>query len=85
MTRVFLDHDQISDDTATVIGSDAHHLLNVLRMSVGDTFIVVDEQGAERAAQIIEADQDILVAELGAPRRAPVEPSVGLTLYHGLP
>ncbi|MFO8079707.1 MAG: RsmE family RNA methyltransferase [Armatimonadota bacterium] len=85
MTRVFLDRDQISDDTATVTGSDAHHLLNVLRMGPGDTFIVVDEQGAERMAQIVEADQERLVAELGAPRQAPVEPSVGLTLYHGLP
>lgn len=85
MTRVFLDDDRISGDTATVTGSDAHHLLNVLRMDVGDTFTVVDERGAARQATITRISDDRLEVGLGAPERAPVEPALTLTLYHGLP
>ena len=85
MTRVFLDDAQISDDTAVVTGSDAHHLLHVLRMGVGDTFTVVDDRGVERVATITEAAEDRLRAALGQPRRSPVEPRLHLTLYHGLP
>jgi len=85
MTRVFLDDAQISGDTARVTGSDAHHLLNVLRMTVGDTFTVVDGRGVERDATITQAGDDALVAGLGEPRRTPVEPNLKLTLYHGLP
>ncbi len=85
MTRVFLDESQISDDTATITGSDAHHLLDVLRMTTGDSFTVVDERGAEREATISEAAESRLVAELGEPTRVPVEPDVDLTIYHGLP
>lgn len=85
MTRVFLDDTHISGDTTTVIGSDAHHLLTVLRMGVGDTFTVVDERGVERVATITQTGEDRLRADLGEPRRSPVEPRLQLTLYHGLP
>ncbi|MGI5817009.1 MAG: RsmE family RNA methyltransferase [Armatimonadota bacterium] len=85
MTRVFLDHTRISGDIATVNGSDAHHLLHVLRMGPGDSFTVVDERGVQREATITEAGGERLRASLGEPRRVPVEPVVELVLYHGLP
>ncbi len=85
MTRVFLEDDQISDDTAVIRGSDAHHLLVVLRMEVGDEFIAVDERGAEREAVIITANSDTLTAHLGPPRRSDTEPPVRIEVYHGLP
>ncbi len=85
MTRIFLDEPSIAGDTATVTDSDAHHLLNVLRMTIGDRFTVVDERGVEREATIAEAGEGRIVATLGEPRRTPVEPRVALTIYHGLP
>ncbi len=85
MTRVFLDDTQIRADGATVTGSDAHHLLNVLRMAVGDGFTVVDERGAEREATVVEIGEGRLRANLGAPKPAQIEPAIALTLYHGLP
>jgi len=85
VTRVFLDDAQIRADSATVTGSDAHHLLNVLRMGLGDTFTVVDERGCERQATIAEVAEGRLRADLGEPERARIEPAVTLTLYHGLP
>ena len=85
MTRVFLDDDAISGDSATLRGPDAHHLLNVLRMTPGDTFVVVDERGAERDAVISSIEGDALSAALSPPRRSESEPDVSITLYHGLP
>ncbi|MFW5867886.1 MAG: RsmE family RNA methyltransferase [Armatimonadota bacterium] len=85
MTRVFLDDAAISENTATVTGADAHHLLNVLRMTVGDSFIVVDERGVEREATIVATGEERLDADLGEARRTPAEPALHLTLYHGLP
>jgi len=85
VTRVFLDDAQIHGDSAIVTGSNAHHLLNVLRMGVGDCFTVVDERGAERDATIVEVGDDRLRADLGPARSAQIEPTVALTLYHGLP
>ena len=85
MTRVFLDDAGIRGDTATVSGPDAHHLLHVLRMSVGDTFLVVDDRARERPATIVSITEGQLLAELGPAAEARVEPAVALTLYHGLP
>ncbi len=85
MTRVFLDDAQIRGDTASVAGPDAHHLLHVLRMSVGDTFLVVDDRARERPATIVSITEGRLLAELGPAAEARVEPAVALTLYHGLP
>jgi len=85
MTRVFLADDAIRDDLATVRGPDAHHLQTVLRLGPGDGFLVVDALGRERAATITAAEPGRVLAMLGEPRRRPVEPMVGLTVYHGLP
>jgi 16S rRNA (uracil1498-N3)-methyltransferase len=85
MTRVFLDDTAIRGDRATVCGADAHHLQTVLRLAPGDRFIVVDEMGREREATIIATEPGRVLAALGEPRWRPVEPTVGLTIYHGLP
>lgn len=85
MTRVFLDADAIRGDEATVRGSDAHHLQTVLRLGPGDRFLVVDELGREREATITAVAPGEVRAALGEPRARSLEPSVGLTVYHGLP
>ncbi len=85
MTRVFLDDRSIRGDVATVRGSDCHHLLGVLRLNVGDSFVVVDSSGAERVANITEAADRLIVASLGPPADRESEPPVRITLYQGLP
>jgi 16S rRNA (uracil1498-N3)-methyltransferase len=85
VTRVFLDDSQIRGDRATITGPDAHHLLHVLRLTVGDRFVAVDRQARERSAEVLEVGERGLVARLGPPRPVEAEPPVALTLYHGLP
>ena len=85
MTRIFLDDDRLRDDTVVIDGPDAHHMMRVLRMGVGDGFTVVGPGGLEYPAEIIELESDRLRARLGAPVVAAREPQVALTLYHGMP
>lgn len=85
MTRVFLDDSQIRGDRATIMGPDAHHLLHVLRLRIGDSFITVDDQARERSAEVVEVGERRLVVRLGRPSSIEAEPPVALTLYHGLP
>ncbi len=85
MTRVFLVNDAIRGDRAIIHGRDAHHLHTVLRMGEGDRFTVVDEHGAERDAVITSVAPGAIEVCLGPPRRAEVEPTMNLWLFHGLP
>ncbi len=85
MTRVFVDDDHIRDDTVTLDGADRHHLVGVLRMSPGDELTVVDSQGAERSATIVEVTEERVVASLGPVVEREAESGLRLTLYHGLP
>ena len=85
MTRVFLDDRSIRDDIAMVRGGDCHHLLAVLRLGVGDSFVVVDSSGAERVASITGIRGAVVMASLGPPTQRETEPPVEITLYQGLP
>lgn len=85
MTRVFLPDTQIAGDSAIIRGTDAHHLLTVLRLRAGNAFTVVDERGTEREAVIVDAGEKALTVALGVPRQAATEPALSLEIYHGLP
>ena len=85
MTRVFLDDRSIRGDVAIVRGSDCHHLLDVLRLGVGDSFVVVDSLGAERVAVITGTKGAVIVASMGPPTHCETEPPVSITLFQGLP
>lgn len=85
MTRVFLDDRSIRGDVAMVRGGDCHHLLSVLRLGVGDSFVVVDSSGAERVASITGIRGAVIMASLGPPTQRETEPPVGIVLYQGLP
>lgn len=85
MTRVFLDRAQLRGEVATITGADAHHLLHVLRLQVGDSFVAVAEDGREYTAQIVKTERGGLQARLGTPRQRDTEAHMRLTIYHGLP
>lgn len=85
MTRVFLEEGQLRGDSALVLGPDAHHLLHVLRLGVGDRFTIVGEDGREHEATISEVATDRVLASVGAALARDTEPHLHLTIYHGLP
>ena len=46
---------QISNNIATITGSEHHHLRNVLRTKPGETVRIIDGEGNVYTAQILEA------------------------------
>ena len=50
-TRFFVD-EPVTADHATLVGSEAHHLLHVLRAQVGDEVVLIDGTGTEFVARI---------------------------------
>ncbi|MXV76624.1 16S rRNA (uracil(1498)-N(3))-methyltransferase, partial [Candidatus Poribacteria bacterium] len=77
---------QILTDTATITGSEQHHLRNVLRLTRGATIRIIDGQGNVYIAEVLDTDTNrgssearILSHEFH-PRVAP-----SLTLFQGLP
>jgi len=85
MTRVFVDERHLQGDSAALDAADAHHLVNVLRMGMGDELTVVGPDGREHPAEIVEVAGERVLLRLGEARPARIEPDLELTLYHGLP
>jgi 16S rRNA (uracil1498-N3)-methyltransferase len=80
MQRVYLSPENISPPHVSLPEDVAHYLRHVLRLSVGNEFIVFEGSGAEYRVAL-EADGARIVAEL------PPRPQgrLALTLYQGLP
>ena len=77
---------QIHTDTATITGSEQHHLRNVLRLTSGATIRIIDGQGNVYTAEVLDtgtnrepSEAQILTREF----HPKVSPS--LTLFQGLP
>lgn len=64
---------------------EVHHMLNVMRMKVGETFEIFDEKEQEYIAKIIGIDNNRvnykLLKEVDCRRELPVE----VTIYQGIP
>jgi 16S rRNA (uracil1498-N3)-methyltransferase len=52
MAHRFFVESRIASDHASLIGAEAHHLLHVLRMGVGDEVILFDGSGSQFSARI---------------------------------
>ena len=77
---------QILTDTATITGSEQHHLRNVLRLTPGATIRIIDGQGNVYIAEVLdtgthrESSQVRILSHEFHARAAP-----SLTLFQGLP
>ena len=76
---------EISNGTATLRGTDAHHLARVMRAKQGDTVILCDGNAVEYTATITGFGDDCVEfsVEPGYPSSA--EPNVEVTLLAGYP
>lgn len=85
MSRFFITARQLhGDGTFTIEGSDAHHLLNVLRARPGDPVTAAGPDGTEyrgSIAGIIEGTVTVEIEKAGRPSR---EPAVAITLVQSL-
>ena len=86
MPRFFVRQNQITNDTVTLMGDDAHHIARSLRMAVGDEISVCDMQGNEYACRIENfcEDQEV-TARVLAVKMSENEPCCYIRLFQALP
>lgn len=73
-------------DTIAVEGTTAHHILHVLRMSVGDNVIFCDGAGTDYSATIesVNPKKAHVTFNLSSPKKCLTEPPVRIVLYQAL-
>jgi 16S rRNA (uracil1498-N3)-methyltransferase len=82
--RFFVRDAHHAGEVVAIHGSDAHKIVNVLRLRNGDLIEVVDSRGAVFAATLESKDGE-LHARLTQARDAPPEPSVVIDVAQGIP
>ena len=86
MHTFYVSPSQISNNIATIMGSEHHHLRNVLRTKSGETVRMIDGEGNVYTAQILATDDTPISSAariLSHEFHAVVSPK--LTLFQGLP
>jgi 16S rRNA (uracil1498-N3)-methyltransferase len=84
MRHLFVTPQQLSNETITIEGPDAHHLLNVLRVRAGEALILLDNEGVAFHAVIAEAGKRSLTFRRGKPAEMPEEPLLHITVAQAL-
>ena len=85
MPKFFVEKDDILNESVTVSGGDAVHILKVLRLSEGDKVTLCDGQGTDYDAEILKTSKDSVTFALKEGYPCEAEPRVQVTLFQGLP
>ena len=83
--RIYIGSDRIENGRAFVDGSDANHILRVLRKQIGDTVHVCDMKSNSYDAVIETVTKDGLVLLLGEPTKSNNEPNYKISVYQCFP
>ncbi len=83
--RIYIGSDRIENGRAFIDGSDANHILRVLRKSKGDGLKICDMHGNSYNAIIDEITQDGLYAVLGEPEHQDNEMPFKVSVYQCFP
>ena len=81
--RFFVSTTCITQDQAILRGSEFHHLRRVLRLPIGASVVLKDDQGREHLGEIVHLSSTEATIALTATNEAP-EPQFSLTLAQGL-
>jgi len=86
MYQFFVEPDQISGKTITILGGDVHHIKNVLRMKAGDEISVSNGiDGKEYRCGITALADEAITCELWFIKEDGVELPSWVYLFQGLP
>lgn len=83
--RIYVPSDNINNGRAFINGSDANHILRVLRKEKGDTLHICDMHGSSFDAVIDEITTDGLYAVLGEPTAQNNEMPFKVSVYQCFP
>ena len=84
MYNFFVDEGARAGDSFRISGKDHNHICNVLRMQIGDTFLV-SCQGVSNLCRLEHIEDDTVVAEILEEDYRNTELSVRFYLFQGLP
>lgn len=84
MHNFFVNENQKQGDCYFINGTDFNHIKNVLRMSVGDTFLV-SEQGVSNLCKIECFEEDCVVAKIMEENYNDTSLPIKIFLFQGLP
>ena len=85
MARFFVTKDDITDNVITISGKDAFHIARSLRMAVGDTLTVCDEDGTEYYSSLTRIRDEECTCEIISKSDGKTESPVHVTLYMAYP
>ena len=83
--RIYIGSDNIENGKAFIGGSDANHVLRVLRKNIGDSLHICDMHGNSYNAVISEITRDGLFAVLGEPEHNDTEMPFSVAVYQCFP
>ncbi len=76
--------DTLTETTLTIRSEEFRHMVQVLRMKVGDEFFAFNGNGYTYTARITSIDKKELTAEVTSKKLNPADPTKTLTVFHGL-
>lgn len=85
MARFFINKDAIEDNLIRISGKDAYHIARSLRMAVGDTLTVCDENGTEYFSSLTRIRDEECLCEIISTKAGSTESPVHITLYMAYP
>ena len=84
MYNFFVSENQKLDNKYVITGTDFNHIKNVLRMSVGDTFLV-SENGVSNLCEIEDFIEDSVIAKITRENYNDTNLPIKIYLFQGLP
>lgn len=86
MPKFFIKNDQIKDNKITILGEDVNHILNVLRMKVGDVIQIGNSETAQNFNAKIDAlEKSKIECSIEEELKSEAESNVELTIFQGIP
>ena len=85
MHRFFVLPSSIRGNEVTLSGSQSHQVARVLRMSPGETIIILDNSGWEIVTELVRVEPHQVKGRVLRRRLAPSEPRTKISLFQGVP
>lgn len=85
MSRFFVSKDSIKADTISVTGEEAHHIIDVMRLKIGDDVVTFDGTGKEYIGLIKEVGKKSIVIKVTGTRDAAKTRAPKVTLIQAIP
>ncbi len=85
MPRFFVSKEQITENTVTITGDDAHHISRALRMATGEMITVCDMQGTDYECELTDFLPDRVLARVLHVQACQTEPPYRAHVYQALP